>query len=372
MKKNPFIISGYSGAEYFCNRELETEKLISAVKNQRNITLFSLRRMGKTGLIWHVFHSLKNKKAISPIYVDIMPTLNISDFTVSFAKAILTALANKPGLLKRILTTLTSLRPTLSYDPISGSPEISVKVDRQTDIEHSLESIFHLLASENQQFVIALDEFQQITLYPEKEVEALLRSHIQKLNNVTFVFSGSRKHILAEIFSIPNRPFFNSTEKMEISTIDPEGYKAFIETHFKKNNVKIQTNALDEIEKCTGLHTFYVQFLSNRLYGSRLKRIEKQDVENMYKQIIAENEPIYANYLNILTPLQFRLLKALAKDEGYGGITSKDYLMRHNLGAASSVNTASKSLFDKDFIYADKNRYYLTDKFFKGWLAGLD
>ena len=372
MKQNPFIISGYSGSEYFCNRELETERLISAIKNQRNITLFSLRRMGKTGLIWHVFHNLRNQKAISPIYVDIMPTLNLSDFTVSIANAILSAFAKKQSLLKKILTTLASLRPTLTYDPISGNPEISVKVDQQTDIEHSLESIFHLLASENQHFVIALDEFQQITSYPEKGIEALLRSHIQKLNNVTFIFSGSRKHILTEIFSIPNRPFFNSTEKMEIGIIDPDLYKEFIDNHFKRNKMKILTEALDEIEKCTCLHTFYVQFLCNRLYGSGQKRIEKLDVQRMFKQILAENESIYANYLNILTHLQFRLLKALAKDGGYGGITSKDYLFRHNLGAASSVTTASKSLFDKEFIYPENNRYFLTDKFFKGWLAGLD
>jgi uncharacterized protein len=372
MKRNPFIIAGYSGAEYFCNRELETEKLISAINNQRNTTLFSLRRMGKTGLIWHVFHHFKKEKTILPVYIDLMPSLNLSDFTVSFAKAILSALAQKKSTIEKIFTSLASLRPTLNYDPLTGQPEVSIKVDSQTDFGYSLESIFQLLSGQNQQFIIALDEFQQVTTYPEKEIEALLRSHIQKINNATFIFSGSQKHILTEIFSSPTRPFFNSTEKMQIGTIASDIYKEFIEIHFRKNKMNIQTDALDEIERRTGLHTFYVQFLCNRLYSNGPKFIEKREVELMYRQVIAENEPIYASYINLITSLQFRLLKALAKDGGGGGVTSKDYLTRHNLGAASSVNTALKSLFEKDFIHFDDEKYFLNDKFFQGWLAHLD
>jgi uncharacterized protein len=371
MKRNPFIITGYSGQEYFCNRELETEKLISSINNQRNITLFSLRRMGKTGLIWHVFHHFKKDNTVLPVYIDLMPSLNLSDFTVSFAKGILRALAQKKSTLEKIFTSLASLRPSLSYDTLTGQPEVSIKVDSQTDFGYSLESIFHLISGQNQHFIIALDEFQQVTSYPEKEIEALLRSHIQKISNATFIFSGSQKHILTEIFSNPTRPFFNSTEKMQIGTIASDIYNGFIESHFKKNKLNIQIEALDEIERCTGLHTFYVQFLCNRLYGSGLKNIDRRDVELMYRQVVAENEPIYASYINLITPLQFRLLKALAKDGG-GGITSKDYLNRHKLGAASSVNTALKSLLEKDFIYFEDEKYFLIDRFFQGWLAQLD
>lgn len=372
MKRNPFVISGYSGPEYFCNRELETERLLSAIKNQRNVTLFSLRRMGKTGLIWHVFHQLREEKQIFPLYVDIMPTLNLADFTLSLTKSVLSALARKQSLMKKILTDLASLRPTLSYDPVSGNPEISVRIDQQTDIVYSLEQVFNFMANQNQRYVIAIDEFQQITTYPEKNVEALLRSFIQKINNINIIFSGSRKHILSDIFSNPRRPFYNSTEKLEIGPIESISYKKFIDEQFRKNKVKISTEALDEIEKYTGMHTFYVQFLCNKLYSIGRQKIEISDIQLMYKQVIEENEAVFANYIHLITPSQFRLLKALAKDSGDSGITSKGYLLKHNLGAASSVNTALKSLIDKDFIYPVNNKYELNDKFFKGWLAMID
>ena len=53
---NPFLITGYQGPDYFCDREKETASLMSALKNGRNITLISPRRMGKTGLIKNVFY----------------------------------------------------------------------------------------------------------------------------------------------------------------------------------------------------------------------------------------------------------------------------------------------------------------------------
>ena len=47
--KNPFIVSGYVSADYFCDREVETEELTQALVNGRNTVIVSPRRMGKTG-----------------------------------------------------------------------------------------------------------------------------------------------------------------------------------------------------------------------------------------------------------------------------------------------------------------------------------
>ena len=48
---NPFLVYGYEGPYYFCDREEETRKLVSALANGRNVTLAAPRRIGKTGLI---------------------------------------------------------------------------------------------------------------------------------------------------------------------------------------------------------------------------------------------------------------------------------------------------------------------------------
>ena len=61
---NPFTLKDYAGPEYFCNRINETKRLINAVENQRNFTLSSIRKMGKTGLIHHVFNQLDKTKKV--------------------------------------------------------------------------------------------------------------------------------------------------------------------------------------------------------------------------------------------------------------------------------------------------------------------
>ena len=49
--ENPFPEYGYFGAEYFCDREQETQTLIEALRNGGNITLIAPRRIGKTSLV---------------------------------------------------------------------------------------------------------------------------------------------------------------------------------------------------------------------------------------------------------------------------------------------------------------------------------
>jgi uncharacterized protein len=368
MKSNPFVVSGYRGPRFFCDREEETQRILSAIHNQRHLTLFSLRRMGKTGLIHHVFHELAGNKEITPVYLDIMPTLNFPEFTMNLAKAIFSKLARRQSLMKSLLNKLSSLRPSLTYDPVTGAPEISIRVDKGSDLKEPIETIFQVLSNQKQYFVIAIDEFQQVASYPEKEVEAILRSQLHRLDNVSFLFSGSQRRILSDIFSSPNRPFFNSTEIMEIGPIQSDVYKNFIQSAFHNAGKVIDDDALSLIEDYTFMHTFYVQFLCNRLIGSGVRQVTTADMESMYRQVLMENEPVYASYRNLLTSFQFRLLRAIARERGAIGLTSKEFLDKHDLGAASSVNTAMKSLQEKDFVFQRDDAYYLVDKFLEGWL----
>jgi hypothetical protein len=368
---NPFIVSGYIDPNYFCDRVEETARVLSAIENQRHLTLFSLRRMGKTGLIRHAFYQVAKEKEVSPIYLDIMPTANIAEFASSFGKAVFSAIAQKESALKKLLTGIVSLRPTLSYDSITGNPEVSIKVDNSNDAGQSLEIIFQYLANQRKHFICAIDEFQQISNYPEQNVEAELRKHIQQIQNSTFIFSGSRKHILSEIFSSPNRPFFNSTEIMEIGRIDTNVYNEFITGHFKAAGKTISKDALALIEQYSLMHTFFVQYLCNRLYSENYKTIGVEEVRRKYFSIIEENEPIYSNYINLLTSFQLKLLRAIARNKEKHRITSKEFIQQHNLGASSSISTAIKSLLDKEFIYIEDGRYYLVDRFFSGWLSNI-
>jgi len=367
MRQNPFLISGYVSPEFFCNREDETAKMLNAVENGRHLTLFSPRRMGKTGLIRHLFYNLNKKKEITTVYLDIMATTSLREFSEVFGKAVLTAIGKKEAIMKKLLKQLSGLRPKLTIDHLTGEPSLSFDVSNAREAEKSLETIFRYMADQRFRIVIAIDEFQQITNYPEKNIEAILRTHLQTVNNVSVIFSGSRKHILTEIFSSPDRPFYNITEMMEIGTIEPERYRSFIRDRFRNGSISISENALEKVVDITGLHTFYVQYFCNRLF-SGYKKVTEDDVDRLLLTILRENESVYANYLNLLTTMQYRVLRAVALNNGIDNPLSKEFLSEYDLGAASSVSQAIKSLSDKEFLFYSKGRYRLNDVFLGQWV----
>jgi hypothetical protein len=296
-----------------------------------------------------------------------MATTSLREFSEVFGKAVLTVIGKNEALMKKILKRLSALRLKLTIDHLTGEPALSLDVNNAREAEKSLDTIFRYLAEQPYRIAIAIDEFQQITSYPEKNLEAILRTHLQTVNNVNVIFSGSRKHILTEIFSSPDRPFYNITEMMEISNIEPEIYKKFIREKFRKGFVSISEPALDRIIEITRLHTFYVQYFCNRLY-SEYDIIDTDNVDQSLITILRENEPVYANYLNLLTTMQYRVLKAIALHDGIDNPMSKEFLSDYDLGAASSVSQAIKSLSDKEFVFFSKGRYRLNDVFLAQWI----
>lgn len=367
MKTNPFLLSGYLSPIYFCNRYLELNRIKDSVTNNRNLTLISPRRMGKTGLINHSFHSLLENNSIITVYFDVLGTTDLKEFVEVFSNAIIQSLAKTMGALRKLLKQLFQLRPSLSFNALTGEPKISLNIINGQEAVSSLEAIFELIRSRDNQFIIAVDEFQQITEYPEKNVEAILRSHIQQLNNACFIFSGSKNHVLADMFSGPSRPFFSSTEIMYLNPIAEKDYRTFIHKHFSAAGKEIQEDALDIIVKTTDLHTFYVQFLCNRLY-SVSKKINAQQVEKTLQTILLENEPIYSNYLNLLTTSQYKTLRAISIEGAVKNPFSKKFLASHSLGALSSVKQAIDSLIEKEFLMREKDILIPQDKFLKEWI----
>lgn len=367
MKRNPFLVSNYISPDFFCDRVNEAEKIADAISNGRHLTMFSPRRIGKTGLIKHVFYLGKQRKYFIPVYSDILATSSLREFTEIFGRSVLSVLAFNEPALKKILKRLASLRPRAGIDPISGEPYISLTVSTDQEAIDSLHTVFRYIQEQKQHFAIAIDEFQQIASYPEKNVEAILRTYIQETTNLSMIFSGSRKHILSGIFSSPDRPFYSSTQMMEIGKIPSEIYKSFIKEKFENNGIKTDSTAIDLILELTSTHTFYVQYLCNRLFSNE-SRITNDSVQKMLLRIINENESVYANYISLLTQLQFRILRSIAKNRGVQNPTSSDFLSTYELGAASSVSVAIKSLMDKEFIDLEGGKFSLNDLFFDLWL----
>jgi uncharacterized protein len=354
--RNPFIVSGYAGPEWFCDRKGETESLVSNALNGVNTTLTSIRRMGKTGLLWHTLELLNGSDKAIGIYADIFSTQNMAELTNHLGSAIMRAFPEKSSAGKKFLQLVKSLRPVLTYDPLNGQPQVSFDFTRPRQYEQSLENLLHFLEMQNKRILIAMDEFQQIATYPEKNGEAFLRSLIQPLKNVSFIFSGSSKHMLTEMFGNSKRPFFASTQFIYLREIERSEYLEFITELFDKHHFKISTDALECIADFSRLHTFYTQSICNRIFASNVKKIDLPHVHALCAQILKEQEPVFYQYKILLTPIQWKLLKAIAKENKVYKPTAKSFLEKYGIGTPSNIQRAMDALLTKEMVYQESDQ----------------
>ena len=368
--KNPFLISGYQGPEYFCDREPESEKIISALINDRNITLISPRRIGKTGLIHHVFHHLgKTDENSRCFYMDIFSTQNLNDFVLLLGKTVLGKLDNySESLAKKLSAFFKSFRPAFTFDPVSGAPTVTLGIQPEQS-ETGLREIFDYLGESGKRCYIAIDEFQQITEYPEKGVEALLRSYLQFLPNVKFIFAGSKKHLMDAMFSAAGRPFYQSTQKITLGEIPLETYRAFATGLFARKRKNLGAAVFDHIYNLLLGHTWYVQFVCNQLFALPKTEYGTADVDTLIGEILDGESATYKTYCEIITKGQLRLLKAIAAETKVAEPQESAFVKKHKLTAPSSIHTALKSLLEKMLILKDEDGfYYIQDRFFSLWL----
>ena len=222
---NPFLVYGYDSPRYFCDREVETQELLEAIQNGRNVSLISPRRMGKTGLIHNLFYHFQTQNAdIACIYIDIYATKSLADFVRQLAREIIGKFDSPLQQMgSNISQLLRGLKLTMEFDPITNNPQWSVGFQPQ-ESEQTLDTIFQYIKDLDKNLVIAIDEFQQINEYPEKNVEALLRTYVQNLHNVRFIFSGSKQHLMMQMFDSPKHPFYSSTQRLHLRPIDEHIY----------------------------------------------------------------------------------------------------------------------------------------------------
>lgn len=369
---NPFLVYGYNSPEYFCDREKETEKMISALNNERNLTLIAPRRMGKTGLIKNVFYQLKSEKKqdAAYFYMDIYSTRDLKAFTQLLAQTVLGELDTlSQNILRQMTGFFKSCRPVISADERSGVPTVTLDFIPER-AEQTLKEIFDYMAASKKSCYIAIDEFQQIMEYPEKGIEALLRSYIQFMPNVHFIFSGSKKHVMEEMFASAKRPFYQSTQIIILNEIPLENYYAFAQKFFAQVNREFPKEAFEYLYEMESGHTWYIQSILNRMYEKKTKRINIEMVNECVDDILNEMETIYQSNLTLLTNNQVELLKAIASEGSVKSVNSNDFIKKHHLKTPSSVNVALKSLINKELIYNTMEGYIVYDRFFGKWLKG--
>lgn len=364
---NPFLLQGYAGEDTFCDRVEELAALREAAANQRNVTIISLRRLGKTALVRHFFAS---QRKFTPVFVDLYRTTDQADMVLRIVQEAVRQVGRPTGsLLKEVSHAMRSMEFTLSVDPIAGLPVLGVSMRPGKKQAMALDELFRYLERQRKPVVVALDEFQQITEYPEKNTEALLREQVQKLRNVQFIFSGSNRRMMQAIFSDGKRPFFQATEPLYLGPIPNEAYAAFITRHFKAARRRIDPTVVAEGLAWCRSHTYYVQYLFNRLWSTGKRVLEPADLERTKASILKERAPEYMTLQRLLSPNQSALLTAIAKEGMVKTPTAMAFMLKHRLSALSTVRQSLGVLLEKELVYQAGGHYAVIDVFLGHWLA---
>lgn len=364
VQTNPFLIEGYLSPEYFCDRVEETALLTRHLTNRCNVALIAPRRLGKSGLIYNCFQQKEIHEQYHCIYIDIYDSKNLNEFVYALGKGILAALKPKGRKVwEFFLNMLQSLKSTISFD-INGNPEWNVGIGDIQAPDITLDEIFAYLEQADKPCLVAIDEFQTIASYPEKTVEATLRKRIQNCHNANFIFSGSKRHMMALMFTSQARPFYHSSSIMGLEPIHEQTYLEFANHHLAKNNKEITFEAFHELYHQFGGITWYIQYVLNMLYTSLTTEnmLDITDVRSAVSTILSQHRFAYQALIYQLTAKQKQVLIAIAKEGKPESIMSQDFLQKYHLGA-STVQGAVKTLLDKDFVTQDDGAYQLCDKF---------
>lgn len=367
---NPFITTGYAGAAYFCDREQETADITRMLVNGNNVALISPRRYGKTNLIRHCFAQPEIAEKYYTFVTDIYSTKSVADLVHRLGLSILETL--KPlgrKAWEKFITVLSSVRSGISYD-ISGNPSWMMSIGDITTPTTTLEEIFYYLEHADKPCIVAIDEFQQITHYGDERIEATLRTHVQQCTNTHFVFSGSQRHLMGQMFTSPARPFYQSVSIYNLPLLPEDKYVEFCVRLFEEYGKHLSQDVPHALYERFGGVTYYMQRVMNELFSRTLTDgiCTAENIEEAIHYIILTSASTYEDLMYQLPEKQSLVLRAIAKEGKAQNLTSGKFIKRHGLLSASSVKSAVPALLDKGLITSDKGVYQVYDKFLELWL----
>ena len=364
---NPFKYGQVVSADDFCPRPTLMKQIEEAIKSGQNIVLQGERRTGKTSLIHETVRRLKRR---SMLYIDLLEIKDSDDLCKRMVKAII-SLERQSGFLDRILRALAHLRPTVSVDPLTGEPSISL--DAAVSLKpDSIDGILDLVEDIHKRtpLVVMFDECQDIlNLRSSKQTLAALRSKIQFHNRIPYVFAGSIRNRMLDIFTDPDSPFFKSAIPVEVGPLDRDHFKKFIKMKFATGRRTVNEDVLDTGFEVTDDLPGDMQQYCGALWDTTddKARINSLAIPQAMRLIFSRESKNYESILVQLTAHQVRCLVGLARLGG-GAPYSGSFLRGIGIASPASVKKALHRLTQLKIIFRRGDEYRFVNPFFKAWL----
>ncbi|MFH1654025.1 MAG: ATP-binding protein [Pseudomonadota bacterium] len=374
MCRNPFVYGIEVSGDSFWGREKEKQKLKKDILNSQNVVIYSKRRMGKTSLVKEVLNNLPKGKFVTS-YLDLYPSNSIEDFISCYANSVTQAIVGPfDKIILEIKSLFKSFTPSFTVND-DGKPMFNLDFGRETKenilLDEVIEAFPEHCRKRDKQGVFVIDEFQQIGIYDkDHKLEALLRSHFQTHRDVAYIFLGSKKHLLTDIFSMPNRPFYHSTKMFPLGEIEYQTTLNCVMDRFKKTGCKINQEHAEHLIKISKNHPYYTQRLAHTVWNllvERDKTVNDKIIDDAFIEIKRESSDYFRSLCELLTSHQLKALKTAAHIEENDKIFSKDFLSKHNW-QKDSLKQVLDTLVEKDMLSREEHTYMIDDIFFHKWL----
>jgi hypothetical protein len=370
MMTNPFKYGTVVSGNDFANREKELKELAAKLKETIRIFLLAPRRYGKTSLIKSVLNTLK-KKGFLIVYLDLYWASSSKEFLELYASNVM---RGSNSIARRAVhfmkNFLPRLRARLSIDA-GGNPELSLDLSADDSAE-AVAEVFDLpekiARAERKRYIVVFDEFQEIMQFDGSALERQLRAAIQHHNHVSYLFAGSKTHMLIDMISDETRPFYQMGTLMNLAKIPENEFGDFIAAKFSRSGKKISPEAVCRILEICENVPHYVQLLCFNLWDhfQKMKRISESHIQQALLNTLRSQEPAYLMLWEGLTIHQRKTLKAAASLKGRL-MTAKESIQRFNLESASNVAKSLKALCNKGILRKEKEGYVFEDVFFGRW-----
>ena len=369
---NPFEYGGVVSADAFCNRVDELTELRRAAENGDRLLVYAERRMGKTSLVKGVMGSLPSDTFL-PIYVDVWPT---SD-AISLAKAVATATVESTArrtdrALETAREVVRRLVPSLTTDD-GGNPvvQFGARVDDAPEpiLEDALDAPARLAAARGKRVVVVYDEIQRLGEYGDDVAERVMRSRTQAHEGVAYFFTGSRKHLIREMFMDRGRPLYQTAGHYPIGAIATEHWVPFISQRFEEAAKSVDADVVRSLCERTQGHPYYTQHLAHALWeitptgegatGARL--------DAALEVVLTRLAYPFSVLWESLTSNQRSLLQGLVNGGPDARVFSSSFLGSLKM-ASSSASRAIEGLMHNDILDREEDGYVVTDRFFRLWV----
>jgi len=375
--ENPFRFGALVLDEAFADRRREVAELTQDIRNGQDVVVFAPRRYGKSSLIWASQRILVREKVLVA-QVDLMTTPTKERLAASLAASIYEDIASPLGRVKDRATAIfrgLRLQPTMSVDPETGAVGFSFAAAREpADIDTTIEQLLELPATlgaeRGRRTALVLDEFQEIVEI-DPLLPKLIRAVFQRQPDVSHVYLGSKRHVMERLFNDENEPLWRSAKPMELQRIPVSEFAPFLVERFEGTGRSVEGASVDRLLELTEGHPHATQELAYFLWEQtpRGEALTEERLETALEALLRAEDARFTLLWEEIAPIQRLLLQALAVEVGRP--YSKAYRSRHDLPAATSLQTALRALERRELIAGREGEYRIVEPFLVQWLQRL-